>query len=167
PKMVERWELNGSPQPIIATNVRTYGFLLDATPTRPLETCLNRPSNNAVSYELLYPSVMLTFSQIARISAADPPYSTVGWATETEAVMWVFCRRVRPPSLAPRWFCPYIFLDVPAAITEGREVYGFPKEIGRFRKPAPNQWHTEPPDGPHANSFTLDVFGAARFASKH
>jgi hypothetical protein len=164
--MVDRWRMSGSFQPFLCLDVRLYGFVFPADLSALRETCdryLNRPSGGEVEYVPLAPVVIVTFARLGRLRAEDPPYRGVGWAAETEATFWI----VAPPRhrpLRPTFFAPYIVVDLPLAIGQGREIFGFPKEIGWFDEPAPGRWRDEPADGSHADRFTLDVFGVDRFA---
>jgi hypothetical protein len=54
------------------------------------------------------------------------------------------------------WFLPYIFLDNPQAMAAGREVYGLPKMLARFDKPAA----IERPE------FAMDVWGLERLGTE-
>lgn len=162
PRMVDRWRRTGSFQPVDVQRARMYGFVfLSKKPDNLRETCarwLTDPTGGVHHYAPALPLVLVTFAQLGRVSAADPPFRDVGWATETEATIWI------PTSVLPvELFAPYIFVDLPFAISQGREIYGFPKEIGWFPTPAADAWHADPPDGPQADAFTLDVFGARRF----
>jgi hypothetical protein len=163
--MVDRWRMSGSFQPFLCRDVRLYGFVFPAELSALRETCerwLNRPSDGAVDYEPLAPVVIVTFAHLGRLSAEHPPYRDVGWAAETEATFWIIASS-RRERLRPTFFAPYIVVDLPLAIGQGREIYGFPKEIGWFDVPSPGHWHDVPADGSHADRFTLDVFGADRF----
>jgi hypothetical protein len=161
--MVDRWKLDGSFQPVLARDVRMYGFIVQADPTYVVDMYLNAPGHPSVRYEPAYPVVLVTFSQLGRVAAEDPPYRDVGWASETEATVWVFAKRTGGGASSVVWFAPYIFVDLPFAISQGREIYGFAKEIGRFDQPPAGEWHARPPDGPHVDRFTLHTFGTPRF----
>lgn len=167
PRIVDRWRLNGSYPPFLAEQARIYGFLLPADRDALSDLCertFANPSGGEVRCEPLFGCVLLTFTRIGRLHAEFPPYGDVGWASETEATFWVLAPRMR--SFLPiRWtfFAPYIFVDLPWAISQGREIYGFPKETGRFDAPSAARWFDDP-DGPQADRFTLDAFATRRFS---
>ena len=50
---------------------------------------LNLPGQNEFKYHPLVPYVLVTFTQIARMSSSQPPYSQTGWMPETEVAIWV------------------------------------------------------------------------------
>lgn len=169
PRVVDRWRLNGSYPPFLAEHARIYGFVLPADRDVLAELCerhFDNPSGGQVRCEPLFGCVLLTFTHIARLHAEEPPYRNVGWASETEATFWILAPRMHG-FLPVRWtfFAPYIFVDLPWAIGQGREIYGFPKEVGRFECPPVARWYDEPADGPHADRFTLDTFGTQEFGA--
>lgn len=169
PRVVDRWRLNGSFPPFLAEQARIYGFLLPADRRVLAELCerhFDSPSEGRVRCEPLFGCVLLTFTRIARLHAEEQPYSEVGWASETEATFWILAPRMHG-FLPVRWtfFAPYIFVDLPWAISQGREIYGFPKEAGSFAQPDAARWHDQPADGPHADRFTLDAFGTEQFGA--
>jgi hypothetical protein len=55
------------------------------------------------------------------------------------------------------WFVPYMFVDSPTAVTLGREIYGFPKELAWVGVPV------APPGPPETARFTVDAFAIRRF----
>jgi hypothetical protein len=148
----------------------SFVFFVEREPVEDLcRRYLNDPSNGAVDYRPpgdlidLPAVVILTFVRIGRLSSAEPPYDRVGWASETEATLWVFTPAfVGPVPVRPAWLAPYIFVDLPLAISQGREVYGFPKELGWFHADT-DAWQGVPGDGLHADVFGLDAFGVERF----
>lgn len=169
PRVVDRWRLDGSFPPFLAEHARIYGFVLPADRGALAELCerhFAEPSGGQVRCEPLLGCVLLTFTHIARLHADEPPYSDVGWAAETEATFWVLAPRMHG-FLPARWtfFAPYMFVDLPWAISQGREIYGFPKETGAFEEPPVARWYDEPADGPHADRFTLDAFGTPEFGA--
>jgi hypothetical protein len=172
PRIVDRWNINGSLQPFCADEARMYSFVFFVKREPIEELCqryLNGPSHGAVDYRPpgdlidLPAVVILTFVRIGRLRSQSGPFAHVGWASETEATLWVFTPAfVGPVPVRPAWFVPYIFVDLPLAISQGREIYGFPKEFGWFHVDT-DAWNPEPGDGPHADAFGLDVFGVERF----
>jgi hypothetical protein len=62
--------------------------------------------------------------------SSEPPYDRFGFSPETELTFWI---PVWGPWGHLAWFAPYMFVDNPLAIAQGREIYGFPKELATFR----------------------------------
>jgi hypothetical protein len=121
------------------------------------ERCLNAPAGGQVYYAPLAPYVLLLFADMT-ISSLDARDRELGWMCEAELSFWL-------PTLAHRrlggvwapdhiaWFLPYLFVDNPYAIATGREVYGFPKTFGCFKRPA----------SINKPELSLDVWGFERF----
>jgi hypothetical protein len=167
PRIVDRWKIDGSFPPFLAEDARIYGFVLPADRKKLAETCyqyLDAPSGERLKYEPPFGFVLLTFARIGKLRPETGPYNGVGWAAETEATFWIFAPRLL--GIIPRqltFFAPYVFVDLQWAISQGREIYGFPKERGWFESPSAADWHADPADGPHADRFTLDAFGVEKF----
>ena len=184
PLMVDRWRLNGSLQPITASQVRMYGFVFRVDRERIVQLCdryLNighstvhyePPEHVPLTLDPVAPAespsktgiVIITFAHIGQLRS-HAPYDDVGWTTETEATFWMLTTAHDERSGEQRrtWFVPYIFVDLPIAISMGREIYGYPKEIGWFKEDDKFAWKQHPADGGHADEFTLDAFAVERF----
>src|SRR5262249_39640273 len=132
------------PQPLQLQEVSFYSFMLDADFRSLRAVCdkyLNGPAGGRVEYHPLVPRVLLAFASIGRASCAEPPDSQKGWMSEVDVAFWVPVvagRRAGPLFFAERvaWFLPYVFVNNAWASATGREIYGFPKEIGAFEIPA-------------------------------
>ena len=92
------------------------------------------------------------------VSSLDERDSQVGFIPETEVSFWVLTVAMKKTSTGHvphhlAWFLPYLLVDESNSIATGREVYGFNKQAGEFRKP---QDITSP-------QFTADVLGFKQF----
>lgn len=69
-------------------------------------------------------------------SAVAPP---IGWLPGREFALWIPLLQHRPGALLPRpvLWAPYIFIDYTIGMVTGREVWGWPKALGRIEMPAP------------------------------
>lgn len=128
----------GSPQPFDATGVRMYGFVFWASHDCLVELCnkyLNRPANRPGAYQPIpgFTVAIFNFSHANRIAPRNPPYSTFGYSAETELAIWV---PLHTADFRLVWFTPYTFVDNPLAVSQGREIYGFPKEMARVTVPS-------------------------------
>jgi len=141
---VNRWKSLGSArlaapapgyQPFVARDVRMYGFIFQGVEARLNDLCtryLNEPMQGQFQYSPMPPHwVVLTFTETRSLAPKNPPFADLGCAPEREAAFWIWVHRSDGQS-APVSFSPYIFVDNPIAIIQGREIYGFPKEIGWF-----------------------------------
>jgi hypothetical protein len=185
PLIVDRWRLDGSFQPISAKQVRMYGFGFRVDRDYVVALCdryLNIDDNSRVRYvpptsvpvtlDPILPAgsgsktgvVIITFAHIGQLRSSAP-YDRVGWTSETEATFWVLTTAHDSHTNEHRrtWFVPYIFVDLPIAISMGREIYGYPKEIGWFKQDEKFAWKQHPADGAHADEFTLDAFAVEEF----
>ena len=136
---VDPWNLQAPLTPIRCGGARMYGFALRAD-HEALEAlagrCLHAPCRGELDYFApdLLGWVFVTFSHIARLQPVASPYADLGWMNETEVAFWTFFpRRIAPaPGFRPVFHLPHIFVDRGEAMVQGRERYGFPKQIASF-----------------------------------
>jgi hypothetical protein len=149
------------PPPGIFTDTRFFYFFLRADPAA-LQACCDRYFNDrlgASGSPLRYQSlghVMLAFTHVHELVSADP---SAGKIQYKDIAFWV-------PTLAkgdgaiPRLclFPPAIFVDEAATMVTGREMFGLPKQLGRFEMPlAPEEI-----PGRAGPQFRLEVMGTAQ-----
>jgi hypothetical protein len=134
PQYVTRWRTIGSMQPFDISGATMHGFFFRGDRAALQATCdaqLNAPSGTR--YEVLLPIVLLTFAELDKVVARQPPYCAFGTNREAELTIWV---AVHPAgSLDPaemRLFTPYMLVNNPLAVQHGREIFGFPKEYAQF-----------------------------------
>lgn len=156
-RYVNRWRFPGSPQPFKLDHTLMQFFVLEADIGRLRDLChrhLTAPTGGRLTYEPVAPFVMLTFSIAGRQSSVDEDHGTLGWSMELGCSALVLTAALKNGMLDHlAWFVPYIWVDNPLALTLGREVYGFPKELG---------WPDIPSDPRQADRFGLDVFASRR-----
>jgi len=109
-----------------------FYFVLPANEERLRGLCdtyFNTPSGGACDYTPLG-FVMLAFSHVDRLVSADPAHGTINYM---DIAFWVPVRggQTKPVCLFP----PYIFVDDGGTLVTGREVFGLPKQLGRFQMP--------------------------------
>jgi hypothetical protein len=149
------------PQPYTAERTRFYAFLLEADAQQLRALCnkyLNGPAQGQVDYHPLVPRVMLGVADIRKfdVGATDNrPF----WTPEIDVAFWVpvvAVKQVGGVYVVERfaWFLPYLFVDNAWALASGREVYGFPKELGKFQVPKSPQ---------DAALFTVDTLVVRQF----
>lgn len=125
------------PPPWIAKDVDMHAFYLRCDPQALQELCdrcLNRPSGNVFAFQPTTRYVMLTFQRFDDLHTTASGYENIGFVQENEAALWLFVSD-RNGSRLPDgndWsaFVPFMVTDDPIALLTGREVYGFPKELG-------------------------------------
>ena len=130
--------------PYILNETKLYGFVLEGTSENLQNLCnkyLNIPGQDKFQYRPAANRVLMVFDTIAHINSTQPPGSDKGFFSETGEVMfWVLTEAGKQEGGKfvvdhHAWFIPYIFVDSPPAMVVGREVYGFPKELGKFQIP--------------------------------
>jgi hypothetical protein len=140
PKYIPRGGEQVFEPPYIAEGVQFFGFVVTADTAKLQSICdryLNGPSGTQ-DFAPLVPYVMFVFNKLGKLYAKNPPDFNRGWYSEQEAAVWMLVwDNKRGKAL---WHHPYMVVDSSYAMAMGREIYGFPKEIGWF----------EVPDGPDA-----------------
>ncbi len=142
--------------PYSAEGVRFYSFLLQADPDRLLaflQKYVTTPSGGAVELLPAAPYVLLSFTDLKCLRSINPPDSGKGWTSEKEVSIFFLALDAKRQRLA--WICPYMFVDSGYAMASGREVYGFPKQIG---------WITMPDEGTQTSPFVLETMGIERYS---
>jgi Acetoacetate decarboxylase (ADC) len=133
-------------------DTRFFYFLLRADHDRLRALCdryFNEPSGGACSYEPLG-IVLLAFTHVERLSSADPLRGTI---TYKDIAFWVPVWGGKTASLC--LFPPFIFVDEAGTLVTGREVFGLPKQLGRFQMPLRFEDLAEAP----APAFRAEVAG--------
>src|ERR1700676_172041 len=97
-----------------------------------LDKTFAAPSGGAVAYEAIGDKVFLSFAEISKLYAVDSVEKDHGVSSENDVTIWVMARRLHDGLIALRWIPVYLFVDNGPAMASGREVWGFPKQLGRF-----------------------------------
>jgi hypothetical protein len=97
------------------------------------DLALNGPADGALSFEAVTDLVLMTAIYADSMGSADSPDSQKGVLQEWDVGFWTAVRG-GPPGEAPKtyWLPSYLFVDSPAAMAAGREVYGYPKTTATF-----------------------------------
>lgn len=146
-----------SPQPFLLRNIRLYGLVLpadaDSIQRNVCDRYFNIPSGGSERFRAASASVTLAFSRIEAISSTGQPCADYGYFPEQETGFWILMVDEKRERLC--WTLPYLFVDSPVAIAAGREIYGFPKQMGRMNLP-----DTPTP----ADPFTLDALALETYS---
>lgn len=156
--------------PITAEGVRMYGFLLPADRhhlDRAFEARFNEPSGGAVMTVSAMPFVLFYVSVIPNIRLRE----NVGWYAERETGVMMFGLDLTHDRLFTT--LDYLFVDSGQAMANGREIFGFPKQIGDFS--GDDGWLVDPtvsaptsnPDGFRLETLGVDHFGPHARARRH
>lgn len=119
--------------PYLHRDVIFHGFTVDGDRAKLqllLDQMFEQPSGGKVKFTCISKRVMISFANIGKVSSVSEPNS--GWLPEIDVAMWVLAvaHELTPNPL--RWIPVFLFVDSAAAMAAGREVYGFPKQLGWF-----------------------------------
>jgi hypothetical protein len=119
--------------PYTARNATVWAFAVPADRTRIddlLQKALVEPTDNAVDYRCAHDHVLITFSDIGQMASGEAPDKDCGFQREQELSIWCLVADMHLGRLV--WYLPYVFTDTGQTVAGGREVYGYPKQMGEF-----------------------------------
>jgi hypothetical protein len=138
-KYVTRGGVQTFAPPILAKGTRMTSLALQADPAalqRIVDQFLNGPAAAQTDqrFHALGNLVFLAYAPMDHISVTDPIDRNKGFMRETDVAIWMplVGGKMVAGTFAPTavyWFMPNVWVDVPTAMTTGRELYGFPKEM--------------------------------------
>ena len=126
-----------------------YAFAMPAARARlqaVVDRFLTAPSGGRLQPRVAADHLLLYFCDFAASQSHDPEDAGRGWLGERECGLWIPLRI--EGSASPAFFTHAMFVDSGPAMCSGREVLGFPKEIGLLHVPR---------DPARAQSLTLDA----------
>jgi uncharacterized protein with NAD-binding domain and iron-sulfur cluster len=147
---------NNTPlQPYVAQGVTMYNFVLEADMDRLQAICDQQLNLGPITYRPLGPFVCY----VAATMGPMAPLSPKGWVNEKDFGFWVPVIAGRQDeagfqALRPAFFIPYLWVDDYLPQTAGREVFGYPKGVGKLVNPVSP---TDP------SQFTLDALVVPEF----
>ena len=127
--------------PYTASGAKLFGFVLDADAAAIdslLHRDFNEPAGGAVDYRCAHSSVIVIFAAIEKLASGDPRDEQRGYLSELEVSVWCLAADVTAGNRLV-WYLPYVFVDAGQAVASGREVYGYPKQIGLFEDDYPDK----------------------------
>ena len=109
-----------------------------------VDATLNRVAAGRFDFVALSPCVMVTFTRVGHAQSSFPADYNKGWGKETDIVTWVMVGQIKETNGARKlhriFFYPFhIWVDVPMAISIGREIFGYPKNFCQYKMPAPGE----------------------------
>ncbi|HUG20904.1 NAD(P)-binding protein [Piscinibacter sp.] len=138
-----------------------YGFFVRGDMARLQSTVdgtLTAVARSKMSFKVLSPFVMLTFTRVNHANSAWPTDRAKGWGTEIDIVTWIMVGQVLngESRVSDVFFYPcHIFVDDCMALINGRELFGYPKYQCEYTMPAA---------GEPAAHFTLAAKGFQPFS---
>ena len=141
PRFINRGGMQEYPQPDEVKNYQLYGFIVEGSLSSLQNLCdkyLNNPTQGKTNYKPVTNLVIVTFGKSSELRSI--PLKDRGSFQETEVAIWVLTmvgKQIGPFFLVDRlaWFIPYIFVDNSYVMATGREVFGYPKQLGWFQFP--------------------------------
>ena len=136
-----------SPPPVILTNTVLYAFVIDVGIINPMRVLCQKVFDHvsdpgdgnkpAVQCEPAGHNIYLQFSHTESINNAVFP-TGVG---ETEVLIHIPVDYTVGKKKGSAWFTPYIWTNNSLSMGGGREVFGFPKALGKVeidKEPVPD-----------------------------
>ncbi|MGK0440484.1 MAG: hypothetical protein ACJA0N_000279 [Pseudohongiellaceae bacterium] len=144
--------------PFQQQNTKMYGFFLQGQLNK-LQACIDRDLNAAADrkyrFKPLSDYVMLTFANIEKCYSTAPQDINKGWGVEIDVCFWVPVGNIVVKDGKEYlddffWYTPYIWVNSPIAMVNGRDIYGYPKTIADIVMP--------PHDAPNLFSASVNSF---------
>ncbi len=117
-----------------------------------LDRTFSAPSGGAVQYAAVSDKIFFSVAQIGKLYNVYPNHPAQGYTSEIDVTLWILAHRVDDGLFALRWIPAYLFVDSGPALVTGREIWGFPKQLGRFDFSAQN------PDPSASRTFNAEGF---------
>jgi Acetoacetate decarboxylase (ADC) len=149
------------------------GFVLDSGYNQLnalLAQQLGSVTGGECRFAALVPSVILTYISIARSFSLTEDKSQAGYYLENDLMCWVVVAQFRGRAVFPErvgLYAPFVWVDQPAALVEGREGFGYPKGFGTISIPAAgaaNEFRCDAYTFPGDRSAQLEVRTVSRIA---
>jgi hypothetical protein len=126
------------PPPYVHRGAKVHSFAVGADLgliQRMCDIWFTETSGGAIEYRVLSRWLFVVCVNIDSVSSQHPDHRDSGYMSEIDIGIWALVLRTKPFSLWPRWLPIQLFVDSAPAAFVGREVYGFPKQVGRFSVP--------------------------------
>jgi 15-cis-phytoene desaturase len=161
PRYYERSGEQTTAAPYECKNTTLHGFIVEgnalAIQTSIVDPCLNDCTEDAFGFRVAGSRILVTFTTAEKLHSLVSPDRQKGFTPEKACVVWIPVLSTRGESKLYA-FPSYILVDNPWSVATGREVHGFPKELGEFRIPADG----DPPTLFGVSTMVLPQFGADR-----
>lgn len=124
--------------PYIATNALMHAMAFDSPQhvlQRVCDRVLNAPAGGRLRFQIVAPYVLYTALYAERMYSGDPLDKSKGYVAESDIGFWIFVTGGdpdNPTSWEQFWLPVYLFVDRASALSAGREVFGYPKNLGEF-----------------------------------
>ena len=105
---------------------------------------LNRVAANQMLFQALSPYIMMTFTRVDHAQSGFSADNNKGWGKEADIITWILVGQVEKNNGVTKlhrvFLYPFhIWVDVPMAISIGREIFGYPKNFCKVSMPEPGE----------------------------
>jgi|GEM_PF-4481799 len=126
------------PHPFVLDQITTYGVSVDAD-MGALQALVDTTLNAAPSgfrFAVISPQVLFSFMRMGCLRSEPAP--NVGFYQETELNVTLMLAGWSQQIPVPRiyWYMPYLWIDTPTPQLAGRDIFGYPKLLGKIDMPA-------------------------------
>jgi hypothetical protein len=124
--------------PYVASNALMHAMVFDSAKhvlQRVCDRVLNNPAGGRLRFHVVAPYVLYTALYAERMCSGDPLDKSKGYVAESDIGFWIFVTGGapdRPADWEQFWLPVYLFVDRASALSAGREVFGYPKNLGEF-----------------------------------
>jgi len=144
PEYVERGGGQVWRPPYAARQAELLGLIIPADTARidaMLQRDLVHPSGGALDYRCAHSHVVVVCANIGRMASLDQLDAQRGGMPEQELSIWCLAADMTAKERLV-WYLPYVYADGGRPVAAGREVYGYPKELGTFDTAYPSIFTT-------------------------
>lgn len=112
-----------------------------SSPRAKQQAILDQQLNNLsqgkpYKYTAVVDSVALVLANIGQVRSLDPVDAPKGWVSEVDVCWWILAAAEVDGKIDHlAWFIPYIWVNNPYTMVNGRESFGFPKSFAWSRIP--------------------------------
>ena len=117
-------------QPVIMGGVTMHAYVFKADKDALNETLAATFEPLGITCKAILSRVLVTSVQVEELRSKVRPND--GYMPEAELGFWVPVRMTWSGGSSIGFYVPYLFVDNPAALQAGREIYGFNKILGQF-----------------------------------
>lgn len=125
-------DMDSFAHPMIMENVRFTVFTLRSS-FSALQSLCDKYCNNLTHGQIkivpVLPVASLGCAWIRKGRLVNPPASEMGWMSEIDVAFWILVAVITPSSFHLAWILPYVFVNKDIALTMGREIFGFRKQL--------------------------------------
>lgn len=142
-------------------DVTMHNFCVNADNAK-LQAWLDRtfaaPSGGKVRYKAMGDKIFLGIAEIGKLYTLNGGAPIKGYTSEIDITIWILAQRLDDGFFAVRWIPAYLFVDSGPALVSGREVWGFPKQLGQFDF-SPKGANPAGPRTFNANGWVVSPYG--------